>query len=112
MLSNVCKIEIKVVICIARQTMISGKVKTGDLVAQFNMPEVNPPQVPGLLTKHSIITSSTGSNGGLHTGVKQMKTIYLPDIANATTATFLSTIVALAWENATMSKLAICASIL
>lgn len=112
MLSNVCKIEIKVVICIARQSMEGRKDKKGGLKAVFNMPGINPFLVSGFLTKHSIITSSTGSNGGLHTGVKQMKTIYLPDIANATTATFLSTIVALAWENATMSKLAICASIL
>lgn len=80
MFSKACEHGIKALIYIATQSLEGKRVKIGDVVKNSGSPEAFTAKVLGLLTKHDIVNSHKGPNGGFEMDLKQIKKLKLSDI--------------------------------
>ena len=83
MFSKAWEHGIKAIIYIATQSMEGRRVKIGDVAEHAGSPEAFTGKVLGLLTKHNIVHSHTGPNGGFDIDTNRMKTIRVSDIVSA-----------------------------
>lgn len=83
MFSKACEYGIKAVIYIASQSLEGKRVKIGDIVKNSGSPEAFTAKVLGALTKHLIVHSQTGPNGGFFIDPERMKEIRVSDIVFA-----------------------------
>lgn len=70
-------------IYIATQSLEGKRVKIGDVAENAGSPEAFTAKVLGLLTKHNIVISQTGPNGGFEIHEKLMKETKLSQIVSA-----------------------------
>ncbi len=70
-------------IYIAAQTLEKKRVKIPDIVRQTGSPEAFTGKILGALTKHGILLSHTGPNGGFEIDPAKMHTIKLSEIVLA-----------------------------
>jgi len=83
MFSKACEHGIKAVIYIAAQSLEGRRVNIGDVVEHSGSPKAFTAKVLGELTKHNIVNSHTGPNGGFDIEPKQIKQIKMSDIVRA-----------------------------
>lgn len=83
MFSKACEYGIKAIIYIASQSLEGRRVKTGDIVEHVGSPEAFTGKILGALTKHGIVNSCTGPNGGFEIGEEKMKKIRISDVVFA-----------------------------
>jgi Rrf2 family protein len=83
MFSKACEYGIKAIIFIASQSMKGNRVKIGEVSSETNSPEAFTAKVLGALTKHNIVNSHTGPNGGFSVSMDQLKKTKLSDIVFA-----------------------------
>ncbi|MBX2887699.1 MAG: Rrf2 family transcriptional regulator [Ferruginibacter sp.] len=83
MFSKACEHGIKAVIYIATQSMEGRRVKIGDVVKNSGSPEAFTAKVLGVLTKHHILSSHKGPNGGFEIDSRKIKSTKMSDIVFA-----------------------------
>jgi len=83
MFSKACEYGIKAMIYIATQSLDGRRVKIGDVAENSGSPEAFTAKVLGLLTKHNIVISQKGPNGGFEIEKSRMKEIKLSRIVFA-----------------------------
>lgn len=83
MFSKACEHGIKAMTYIASKSLEGQRVKIGDIVENAGSPEAFTAKVLGALTKHHIVRSFTGPNGGFEIEMNQIKKIKLLDIVFA-----------------------------
>ncbi|MCE7862939.1 MAG: Rrf2 family transcriptional regulator [Bacteroidetes bacterium CHB5] len=83
MFSKACEYGIKAITYIATQSLEGQRVKIGDVVENSGSPAAFTAKVLGALTKHDIVHSLTGPNGGFYIDPAQMKRIKASDIVFA-----------------------------
>ena len=83
MFSKACEYGIKAIFYIATQSLDGKRVKIGDVVENSGSPAAFTGKVLGTLTKHNIVHSLTGPNGGFYIDPAQMKRIKASDIVFA-----------------------------
>jgi len=83
MFSKACEYGIRAMIYIATQSLEGKRVKIGDVAENAGSPEAFTAKVLGLLTKHNIVISQTGPNGGFEIHEKLMKETKLSQIVSA-----------------------------
>ncbi|MDX5319791.1 MAG: Rrf2 family transcriptional regulator [Bacteroidota bacterium] len=83
MFSKSCEYGIKAIIYIATQSLSGERVKIGDIAENIDSPEAFTAKILGSLTKHEIVTSHKGPNGGFDIAPAAMDRIFLSDIVFA-----------------------------
>jgi len=83
MFSKSCEYGIKAIIYIATRSLESERTKIGDIVAHVGSPEAFTAKILGALTRHGIVQSYTGPNGGFEVDRARMEQIRLSDIVFA-----------------------------
>lgn len=83
MFSKACEYGIRAIIFIATQSMQGKRVKIGEVAVESNSPEAFTAKVLGALTKHNIVQSHTGPNGGFSVSDEQLRKTKLSDIVFA-----------------------------
>lgn len=83
MFSKSCEYGIKAIIYIATQSLENFRVKIGDVAEHVDSPEAFTGKILGALTKHNIVESYTGPNGGFQINKDRMHEIKLSDIVFA-----------------------------
>lgn len=83
MFSKACEYGIKAITYIAMESLQDKRVKIGDIVSNTDSPEAFTAKVLSMLTKHDIVRSQTGPNGGFDIDINRMNDIKIYDIVNA-----------------------------
>lgn len=83
MFSKACEYGIRAMVYIATQSLDGKRVKISDVADNSGSPEAYTAKVLGLLTKHSIVLSHTGPNGGFEISEKSAREIKLSQIVSA-----------------------------
>ncbi len=83
MFSKACEYGIRAIIYIATESLEDRRVKIGDVADNTGSPEAFTAKILGLLTRHRIVNSLKGPNGGFEIGLSRMKEIRLSDIVFA-----------------------------
>ncbi|MXV38772.1 Rrf2 family transcriptional regulator [Flavobacteriaceae bacterium Ap0902] len=82
MFSKSCEYGIKAVVFIAQQSLNQNRVRVGDVAAEINSPIAFTAKVLQTLSKHQIINSVMGANGGYEILPSQMEKMTLLDIVS------------------------------
>lgn len=83
MFSKACEYGIKAVLYIATQSLENNRVKIGDVAENTDSPEAFTAKILGTLSKHNVVNSLKGPNGGFEIDINHMKQIKLSDIVYA-----------------------------
>lgn len=83
MFSKTCEYGIKAVLYIASQSLNNRRVKIGDIVQNIGSPVAFTGKILGVLSKHKIISSQTGPNGGYEIKQEDINSIKVSDIIKA-----------------------------
>lgn len=83
MFSKTCEYSIKAVLYIAGQSLLQVRSKMSDIVQQIGSPEAFTGKVLGTLSRHNIIDSYTGPNGGFEISKERLHVITIADIVRA-----------------------------
>ncbi len=83
MFSKACEHGIKAIIFIATQSIEGLRVKIGDVAENTGSPEAYTAKILGLLTRHKIVNSLKGPNGGFEISDQRMKSIRISEIVYA-----------------------------
>ncbi len=83
MFSKACEYGIRAIIYIATESLENRRVKIGDVADNTASPEAFTAKILGLLTRHRIVNSLKGPNGGFEIGLNRMKEVQLSDIVFA-----------------------------
>ena len=83
MFSKTCEYGIKAVLYIASQSQHNKRVKIGDIVKNINSPIAFTGKILGILSKHKIVSSHTGPNGGYEIKQEDIDSIKVSDIIKA-----------------------------
>ncbi len=80
MFSKSCEYGLKAITYIATQSLEGIRVKIGDVAEKTGSPEAFTAKILGLLTKHHIVNSQTGPNGGFFISKDTMQEIKINQI--------------------------------
>lgn len=83
MFSKACEYGIKATIYIATQSLEGNRVKIDEVAKKSDSPEAFTAKVLGKLTKHKIVNSYKGPNGGFEVDLDKIKDIKVKDIVYA-----------------------------
>lgn len=83
MFSKACEHGIKAMVYIATCSIEGKRVKTSEIAAHAGSPEAFTAKVLGALTRHGLLDSLTGPQGGFAVDLIGMKTITLGDLVRA-----------------------------
>lgn len=83
MFSKSCEYGIKAVLYIATQSLKGDRTKIGDVAKYTGVPEAFTGKLLSTLSKHGIVNSYTGPNGGFEVAHDEMKSRTVADIVSA-----------------------------
>lgn len=83
MFSKSCEYGIRASLYILAQSLDNRKVKVGEVAQNIDSPTAFTAKILGLLTKHNIVSSQTGPNGGFYIDALRLKDIKLEEIVVA-----------------------------